>query len=84
MMTYLAAFFASFFFAILYNVRGWLLFYTSICGMIGKIVFDLLVDEGLIIQFLIATMVMCIYAEIFARICKAPDRKSTRLNSSHL
>ena len=48
MMTYLAAFFASFFFAILYNVRGWLLFYTSICGMIGKIVFDLLVDEGLI------------------------------------
>lgn len=72
MMTYLAAFFASFFFAILYNVRGWLLFYTSICGMIGKIVFDLLVDEGLIIQFLIATMVMCIYAEIFARVCKAP------------
>lgn len=71
-MAYLAAFFASFFFAILYNVRGRLLIYSSICGMIGKIVFDLLVDQGLIMQFLLATIVMCVYAEIFARICKAP------------
>ena len=45
-MTYLAAFFASFFFAILYNVRGRLLIYSSVCGMIGKIIFDLLVDYG--------------------------------------
>lgn len=71
-MAYLAAFFASFFFAILYNVRGRLLFISSFCGMIGKIVFDLLGEQGLIIQFLVPTIVMCVYAEIFARICKAP------------
>ena len=68
-MTYLAAFFASFFFAILYNVRGRLLIYSSVCGMIGKIIFDLLVDYGLIMQFLLATIVMCTRksSRVFAR-----------------
>lgn len=71
-MAYIAAFFASFFFAILYNVRGRLLIYSSLCGMIGKIVYDVMIDYGLVSRFLVATIVMCIYAEIFARICKAP------------
>ncbi len=71
-MAYIAAFFASFFFAILYNVRGRLLIYSSVCGMLGKIVFDMLGDQGMVVQFLVPTMVMCVYAEIFARLCKAP------------
>lgn len=71
-MVYIAAFFASFFFAILYNVRGRLLIYSSVCGMLGKIVFDMLGDQGMVVQFLVPTMVMCVYAEIFARLCKAP------------
>ena len=72
MVTYISAFFASFFFAILFNVRGRLLVYSALCGMLGEIVFDVLSDYGMIFQFLMATIAMGIYAEIFARIFKAP------------
>lgn len=72
MMVYVAAFFSSFFFAILYETRGMLAVCSAFCGLLGKVVFDMLDGYHIVFQFFIPTVVMCIYAEIFARICKVP------------
>ena len=71
-MSWIAAFFASFFFAILYETRGKLVFCSAFCGLLGKIVFDFLDGYNIVLQFFVPTVVMCIYAEIFARACKVP------------
>lgn len=71
-MAYIGAFAASLFYAVLYNTRGWVLVHSSICGLLGKVVYDVLAGQHLVIQFLIPTIVMCVYAEIFARVCKVP------------
>ncbi|MDO4281550.1 MAG: threonine/serine exporter family protein [Peptococcaceae bacterium] len=71
-MSYFAAFFASFFFAILYNVRGRLLIYSSLCGVLGWWIYNLLEGHHLVMQFLVPTMAMCLYAEFIARRCRAP------------
>lgn len=72
MMVYVAAFASSFFFAILYESRGSLPIVSSICGLLGKIIFDFLDGSNIVFQFFVPTVIMCIYAELFARICKVP------------
>lgn len=72
MLSTLYAFFASMFFAVLYNTRGRLLIYTALCGALGKIVFDIMEPQGIVAQFLISTIVMSIYSEFLARFCKIP------------
>lgn len=71
-MSYVAAFFASFFFAVLYETRGTLVICSAFCGLLGKVAFDLLDGYNIVFQFFLPTVLMCIYAEIFARICKVP------------
>lgn len=71
-MSYVAAFFASFFFAVLYETRGTLVICSAFCGLLGKGAFDLLDGYNIVFQFFLPTVLMCIYAEIFARICKVP------------
>ena len=72
MMIYVAAFTSSFFFAILYETKGPLAICSAFCGLLGKIVFDMLDGSNIVFQFFVPTSVMCVYAEIFARICKVP------------
>lgn len=72
MMVYVCAFFASLFFAVLYNVRGSLLICTAFCGVLGEVIFNWVSKDSLVLQFLVSTMVMAIYSEIFARIFKVP------------
>ena len=72
MMTYLGAFVASLFYAVLYNTRGWLLVHCAFCGLLGMIVFNMLQGHNIVIQFLLPTIVMCLYAEVLARVCKFP------------
>lgn len=72
MLSTISAFFASMFFAVLYNTRGKLLIFTAFCGALGMFIFNVLEPHGLVAQFLIATIAMSIYSEVLARICKIP------------
>lgn len=71
-MVYVYAFLAALFFAVLYNVRGPLLFVTAFCGALGQMVYDWVGNDSIVLQFLSATVVMAIYSEIFARVFKVP------------
>lgn len=71
-MIYIISFFASLGFALLYNVRGHLLFLTALGGSLGKLILDLTSYLGLTRQFLMATIAIAIYSEIMARFSKTP------------
>jgi len=70
----LAAFFASFAFAIIYNIRGRKLFVASLCGAFGWAVY--LVCDGfsdsVIIPYLISGMSIALYSEIAAYLFHSP------------
>ena len=69
---YIAAFTSSCLFALLYESRVRLAICSATCGLLGKIVFDLLTGTSIVFQFFVPTVIMCIYAEIFARLTKVP------------
>ncbi len=71
-MIYIFSFFASLGFALLYNVRGRLLFWTALGGAVGKFAFDLTSHLGLPREFLLATIAIAVYSEIMARFTKTP------------
>lgn len=71
-MTAIYAFFASFCFAFLYNVRGRLLLTTALGGAICRLFFDLLDGSTPFIQFFLATTVLAFFGEIMARVTKTP------------
>lgn len=72
MMTYISAFTQCFFFAFLYKSKFSLAVCSSFCGLLGKIVYDWLDGAHIVLQFFVPTVILCIYAEIFARVCKVP------------
>ena len=72
LMIYVAAFTSSFFFAILYESKLRLAIVSAFCGLLGKLIFDMMDGVNIVLQFFVPTVVMCIYAEIFARVCKVP------------
>ena len=71
-MTAIAAFSACFFFAILYESRLSLALCSAFCGFLGKILFDAMDGWHLVLQFFVPTVLICVYAEIFARLCRVP------------
>lgn len=71
-MIYISAFTECFFFAFLYKSRVPLAACSGFCGLLGKVVYDLLNGYNIVFQFFVPTVILCIYAEIFARICKVP------------
>lgn len=71
-MIYIFSFFSCIGFALLYNLRGQLVFWTSLGGALGKLAFDLNVIAGQAFDFFIASIALAIYAEIMARVTKVP------------
>ena len=75
-MTYLmpciAAFIACFGFAITYNIRLNRLVPVCLGGALGWFVYLLLQGYGDVFAYFIATLVLAIYSEIMARVCKVP------------
>lgn len=69
---YVFSFFSSLGFALLYNLRGRILFWTALGGALGKLAFDLNVIAGEAFDFFIASVVLAIYAEVMARLTKVP------------
>lgn len=60
-------------FCIIFNIRGKMVFYASLGGAIGWLSFELSAIFGTdLSQYFIATIVISMYAEIMARIHKAP------------
>ena len=58
---------------LVFNVRGKLIFFTSLGGAIGWFVYLLCRPlQNDIVQFFIATVVITIYSEVMARIHKVP------------
>lgn len=45
---------------------------SAFCGLLGKLIFDMMDGVNIVLQFFVPTVIMCIYAEIFARVCKVP------------
>lgn len=72
LMIYISAFTSSFFFALLYESKMRLAFVSAFCGLLGKLIFDMMDGVNIVLQFFVPTVIMCIYAEIFARVCKVP------------
>lgn len=71
-MSYVYAFFASFCFGFLYNVRGKLLFTTALGGALCRLTFDLFQGWVPFFQFFIASMILTFYGEYMARVTKTP------------
>lgn len=69
-----AAFFASFAFAIAYNVRGKNLFFASLCGAFGWAVYLICdgVCDSVIIPYFISGMSIALYSEIAAYLLHSP------------
>lgn len=72
LMIYISAFTSSFFFALLYESKMRLAIVSAFCGLLGKLIFDMMDGVNIVLQFFVPTVIMCIYAEIFARVCKVP------------
>lgn len=72
MVNDLYAFWASFGFAFLYNIRGRRLFYTAVGGAFCQFIFDMTTIYGVPMNFLLATIALSLYAEIMARITYDP------------
>ena len=72
LMIYISAFTSSFFFALLYESKMRLAIVSAFCGLFGKLIFDMMDGVNIVLQFFVPTVIMCIYAEIFARVCKVP------------
>lgn len=72
LMIYISAFTSSFFFALLYESKMRLAIVAAFCGLLGKLIFDMMDGVNIVLQFFVPTVIMCIYAEIFARVCKVP------------
>lgn len=72
LMIYISAFTSSFFFALLYKSKMRLAIVSAFCGLLGKLIFDMMDGVNIVLQFFVPTVIMCIYAEIFARVCKVP------------
>lgn len=72
LMIYISAFTSSFFFALLYESKMQLAIVSAFCGLLGKLIFDMMDGVNIVLQFFVPTVIMCIYAEIFARVCKVP------------
>ena len=72
LMIYISAFTSSFFFALLYEGKMRLAIVSAFCGLLGKLIFDMMDGVNIVLQFFVPTVIMCIYAEIFARVCKVP------------
>lgn len=68
----LYAFIACFGFAITYNIRWKRLVPVCIGGALGWLVYLLLKDFGDVFAYFVATVVLSVYSEIMARICKVP------------
>ncbi|MGL4607296.1 MAG: threonine/serine exporter family protein [Eubacteriaceae bacterium] len=73
-MTFFYAFFASFAFAITFNIRKKRLFFAAFGGALGWIIFNLFngVFQNDVYQYFFATIGISLYAEMLARISKAP------------
>ena len=72
LMIYISAFTSSFFFALRYESKMRLAIVSGLCGLLGKLIFDMMDGVNIVLQFFVPTVIMCIYAEIFARVCKVP------------
>ncbi len=72
LVIYIYAFFSSLGFALLYNVRGYLLFWTALGGAVGQFAFDVSKVFGLPVDYLLATLALALYSEIMARFTKVP------------
>lgn len=58
---------------LVFNVRGKLIFFTSLGGAIGWFIYLLFSPlQNDIVQFFIATVVITIYSEVMARVHKVP------------
>lgn len=70
----LCSFGGSFGFAIIFNIKGKDLFYTSIGGIIGWMVFYLLADiiPDEVIRYFIASVSISIFAQTMAKVRKMP------------
>ncbi|WP_195984272.1 threonine/serine exporter family protein [Clostridium sp. D33t1_170424_F3] len=69
----LYAFIACAAFCLVFNMRGKLIFFTSLGGAIGWFVYLLLSPlQNDIVQFFLATVVITLYSEIMARIHRVP------------
>lgn len=69
----LYAFIACVAFCLVFNMRGKLIFFTSLGGAIGWFVYLLLSPlQNDIVQFFLATVVITLYSEIMARIHRVP------------
>ena len=72
LMIYISAFTSSFLFSLLYESKNRLAIVSAFCGLLGKLIFDMMDGVNIVLQFFVPTVIMCIYAEIFARVCKVP------------
>ena len=69
----LYAFLASFAFGMLSELHSWrYLLSSAATGCVGWLIYLLMADHGIVMRFLVATIVAASMAEIFARIFKAP------------
>ncbi|MBR3839838.1 MAG: threonine/serine exporter family protein [Erysipelotrichales bacterium] len=71
----IASFLATLGFAIMFNIRGEKVFYASLCGSVGAIVYHLTLNVwhyNLFLTMLYTSMAMSLYSEIMARKLKAP------------
>jgi len=70
----IAAFFGSLGFALLFNIRGKLIFWTSFGGLLDWIIFILAGVVGLseFSKYFLAALVLGLYSELMARLLKTP------------
>lgn len=60
-------------FCIIFNIRGKMIFYASIGGVLAWLTFELAaVYQNDLIQYFAATVVLSLYSEIMARVHKVP------------
>ena len=71
-MIVLYATLSAFVFAVFFNVRGQKLIAAAIGGGFGWLFYELTVSHGVLMQYFVASAAIAIYAEVMARIQKAP------------
>lgn len=70
----ISSFLATFGFGILFNIKGYKLILAAMGGMLGSIVYTMVLQIGQaeVSALFFASLVFSLYSEILARICKTP------------